>query len=288
MVNLLIKDAANGERGDHRFPFLRNFDVYAGHSWANGPASFAAGNNQESSSEDVNMSAAVLLWGAITESRGLRDMAIFMYAQQAEAVAQYWFDADHQVFPPGFDKPVVGIVWGAGGNYDTWWDRNPVYVHGINMLPMTGGSLYLGRSPGRVAQDYDALLKANRGEIRLWRDVVWMFLALKDPERAMALFDKDHYFEPEFGNSMAATYQWIAALGALGQVDTSVTADVPTHAVFKKGNLRTHVAFNPRPPTPTPTPTPRGDVMTVTFSDGVVLHVPPGRQVQVTTQTGPP
>src|SRR5262249_44676202 len=37
VVDLLIKDAANWEREDRRFPMLRYFDVYAGHSWANGP-----------------------------------------------------------------------------------------------------------------------------------------------------------------------------------------------------------------------------------------------------------
>jgi len=32
MVELLIRDAANWDRTDTRFPFLRNFNPYAGHS----------------------------------------------------------------------------------------------------------------------------------------------------------------------------------------------------------------------------------------------------------------
>ena len=36
-VDILVKDVANWERSDTRYPFLRHMDVYAGHSWANGP-----------------------------------------------------------------------------------------------------------------------------------------------------------------------------------------------------------------------------------------------------------
>src|SRR5262249_39545955 len=53
-VELLIKDADNWDRSDTRFPFLRYFDPYAGHSWATGTTFFPEGNNEESSSEDAN------------------------------------------------------------------------------------------------------------------------------------------------------------------------------------------------------------------------------------------
>ena len=45
MVKLLIDDVACPDRADRRFPFLRNFDPYAGHSWASGHAKFGDGNN---------------------------------------------------------------------------------------------------------------------------------------------------------------------------------------------------------------------------------------------------
>ena len=92
---------------------------------------------------------------------------------------------------------------------------------------------------------------------------MWMYLALAKPDRALSLFETDRYFSPEFGNSMAMTYHWISNLAELGQLDTKVTADAPTYAVFSKGSRRTHVAFNPtdRP-------------LKVTFSDGVAVNVP--------------
>src|SRR5688572_27939266 len=79
MVYLLIKDPANWDRKDTRFPFLRSMDVYAGHSWANGAGQYEEGNNQESSSEEINFSTAVILWGAATGNKAIRDLGIFLY-----------------------------------------------------------------------------------------------------------------------------------------------------------------------------------------------------------------
>ncbi|MDB6149449.1 MAG: glycoside hydrolase family 81, partial [Chthoniobacter sp.] len=62
MVRLLIRDIASADRQDPMFPFLRNFDPYAGHSWASGHAKFGDGNNNESSSEAVNAWYGLILW----------------------------------------------------------------------------------------------------------------------------------------------------------------------------------------------------------------------------------
>jgi endoglucanase Acf2 len=268
-IDLVIKDAANWDRGDARFPFLRYMDIYAGHSWANGPAEFEEGNNEESSSEDVNFSAGAVLWGAITGNAAVRDLGIFLYTQQVAAIEQYWWDIDQKVFPKGFGHSAVAMVWGAGGRYDTWWDPNPIFIHGINVVPASGGSLYMGRHPDYVVRNYDEVVRRNKGDPLTWRDLMWMYLALAKPDRALELFENDRYFAPEFGNSMAMTYHWITNLAALGQLDTRVTADAPTYAVFAKGNRRTHVAFNPtdRP-------------LKVTFSDGVAVVAPPRQMAE--------
>ena len=268
-INILISDAANWDRTDTRFPFLRYMDIYAGHSWANGPAQFAEGNNEESSSEDTNFSAGAILWGALTGNAAIRDLGIFLYTQQAAAIEQYWWDIDQQVFPKGFGHTALAMVWGAGGRYDTWWDSNPVFIHGINIVPASGGSLYMGRHPDYVVRNYGEVVQRLRGEPLTWRDLLWMYLALAKPERALDLFEHDRYFSPEFGNSMAMIYHWISNLAALGQLDTRVTADAPTYAVFAKGNRVTHVAFNPT-----------DQPLKVTFSDGMGVVVPPRQLVQ--------
>jgi endoglucanase Acf2 len=264
-IKLLIKDVVNTDDADTRFPRLRFFDPYAGHSWASGAAMFDDGNNEESSSEDVNFAAALTLWGSITGDAAARDLGAFLYETEVSAVEQYWLDVDHDVFPAGYGHPVAGIVWGDGALYDTWWDRNPVYVHGINMLPFTGASLYLGRHPAAIRAGEDLLEAHSHGAIRQWRDVLWMDFALDDAKKAASLADKDHFFAPEFGNSWTATFAWIRALAALGQVDPGVLADTTSYAVFHKDRARTYAAYNPA-----------AVPLHVTFTDGATLDVPPG------------
>src|SRR5690606_15429429 len=124
MVRTLVRDTANPSRTDSAFPFLRGFDVYAGHSWASGHQGFAAGNNQESSSESTNLSAALVLWGSATGDNSLRDLGTFLLTTESESIAQYWFDADEQVFPSSFRHDTAGMVWGSGAAYATWWTAN--------------------------------------------------------------------------------------------------------------------------------------------------------------------
>jgi endoglucanase Acf2 len=221
----------------------------------------------------MNFSTGLILWGAETGNKALRDEGIFLYVNTLEAIEQYWFDVDRQVFPKDFDAPCVGMVWSAGGKYDTWWDSNPIMIHGINYLPFNGGSLYLGRRPEVVKRQHDAIMERTRGKVFTWRDYVLMYEALTDGTRASKTLDEDTYLEPEFGNSSVMTYAWIRALAQLGHVDATVTADVPTYAVFKKKDKRTYVAYNP------------GDAAkTVTFSDGFSMKVGPKALVEKTRE----
>lgn len=275
MVKTLVRDAANPSRSDSSFPFLRGFDVYAGHSWASGHQGFAAGNNQESSSESVNLSAGLVLWGAATGDASLRDLGVYLLTTESEAIAQYWFDADEEVFPSGFGHDTVGMVWGSGGAYSTWWTANPEEIHGINVLPVTGGSLHLAGHKAAIRRNLAELERENGGPAVEWRDLIWEFQALADPDRAKAAWDAGGgSYTPEQGESKAHTYHWIGTLAALGAPDTSVTADIPTAAVFAKGTARTYAAHNHGS-------SPR----TVTFSDGKQLTVP-ARSTATGTGTG--
>ncbi|MFE0202906.1 glycosyl hydrolase [Streptomyces sp. NPDC058985] len=275
MVKTLIKDAANPARDDTAFPFLRGFDVYAGHSWASGHQGFAAGNNQESSSESTNLSAALVLWGSATGNNELRDLGAYLLTTESEAIAQYWFDADEQVFPSGFGHDTAGMVWGSGAAYATWWTANPEEIHGINVLPVTGGSLHLSGHKAAIRRNLSELVRENGGPAVEWRDILWEFESLADPAAARAKWDAGQAaYTPEQGESKAHTYHWIGTLDTLGAPDTTVTGDIPTAAAFSKGTVRTYAAHNfgasPR---------------TVTFSDGATLTVP-ARSTATGTGTG--
>ena len=267
MVEMLIKDAANWDRSDMRFPFLRHMDPYAGHSWANGSASFNAGNNQESSSEAMNFATGVFLWGTNTGNQAIRDLGIFLYAQEAKTIEQYWFDIDNTVFPSNFLKPAAGIVWGNGGAYAIWWAGPIQEVHGINFLPITAGSLYLGRNPDYLAMNqtymYDA---ANGGQVKPldWIDIHAAVMAMYNPAQALSMLNAQPNYSPEAGDSKAQTYYWLYNMQTLGRVDTSVTANAPTAMAFNKNGQRTYVAYNP-----TASP------LRVLFSDGKSFTVAP-------------
>ncbi|RYJ21115.1 hypothetical protein CU044_6598 [Streptomyces sp. L-9-10] len=264
MVKTLVRDAANPSRTDTAFPFLRGFDVYAGHSWASGHQGFAAGNNQESSSESTNLSAALVLWGSATGDAELRDLGSYLLATESEAIAQYWFDADEEVFPSSFGHDTAGMVWGSGAAYSTWWTANPEEIHGINVLPVTGGSLHLGREKAAIQRNLAELERENGGPAVEWRDILWEFEALADPAGAKAKWDAGNAgYTPEAGESKAHTYHWIATLDALGAPDATVTGSVPSSAVFSKGGVRTYAAHNFE-----------SAARTVTFSDGTTLDVP--------------
>ena len=266
MVDLLIRDANNYDRTDNRFPYLRDFDIFAGHDWASGHAAFASGNNQESSSEGMNFANALIQWGQVTGNTAVRDAGIFIYTTQAEAIQQYWFDVDGSTFPAGWQHSAVGMVWGDGGSYATWFSPDPEKIQGINMLPITGGHLYLGYHPEYVRKNYQEIVASGTGAPREWQDVIWSFLATGDPDAALARYRADNAFVPEEGESRAHTFHWIRNLAALGVIDTSVTGDSPLAVTFIKNGARTYVAANVT-----------AQPLTVTFSTGARLAVAPGK-----------
>ncbi|QHT55266.1 hypothetical protein GXP71_03630 [Cellulomonas sp. H30R-01] len=267
MVDVLVRDANGYDRSETRFPFLRDFDPYAGHDWASGHGAFAAGNNQESSSEGMNFAAALVQWGEATGRQAVRDAGAYLYATQAAAIQEYWFDRAGAI-PDGFGHSTVGMVWGDGGAYATWFSGEAEMIQGINTLPITGGHLYLGLRPDDVRANYAELVRANGGPPTVWQDILWSYLALGDGPAALRELQANPGYTVEEGESRAHTYHWVANLAALGTLDATVRADHPLAAVFRGAGGRTYVASNV-----TATP------LTVRFSDGTTLRVPAGRTV---------
>jgi endoglucanase Acf2 len=263
MVNLLIKDANNWDRADTRFPFLRSCDAYAGHSWAAGHGDFAEGNNQESSSESMNFAAAVVLWGEATGQTEVRDLGIYLHTTEAAAVDQYWFDVDNVVFPADYPHVAIGMVWGGKGVHSTWFGADPEFIHGINILPVTSGSLYLGRHPQYVLDNYNEVVAERSGQPVIWQDILWQYLALSDASLALSYYYADINYEPFDGESRAHTYHWLYNMKKMGRPDFSIQADIPTYAVFRDGNNDlTYSAYNAGP-----------RERLVTFSDGYSMTV---------------
>lgn len=267
MVNMLIRDANNWDQQDDMFPFLRSFDVYAGHSWAAGHGAFGDGNNQESSSEAMNFASATILWGEITDQSEIRDLGIYLHTTESAAIDQYWFDVDEEVFPQDYNYNALGIVWGNKGNHTTWFGLEPEFIHGINILPVHAGSFYLARDPEYVIQNFNAAESASGGEISIWKDIFWQYLSMADADRALDMLEADPNYDRFDGNSRAHTLHWIHNMKQLGQVDFSVTADIATYAVFRNADEeRSYVAYNAS-----------DNPKKVTFSDGFTMDVDAGQ-----------
>ena len=268
MVDLLIRDANNYDRSDTRFPYLRDFDIYEGHDWASGHGAFGAGNNQESSSEGQNFSNALIQWGQATGNTAVRDAGIWIHTTQAAAINEYWFDVRNENFPATWGHNYSAIAWGSGGAYATWFSGEHEMVVGINMLPMTGGQFYLGDYPAAVRNTYAEMVRNKGSEPTLWRDILWQYLALGDPDAALSKLRAAGSYTPEEGESRAHTFHWIRNLAALGQVEPTVAANHPLAKVFTKNGAKTYVASNIT-----------SSALTVTFTDGRTLSVPAGKTV---------
>jgi endoglucanase Acf2 len=266
LVRLLIRDIASPDREDRMFPFLRNFDPYAGHSWASGHAKFGDGNNQESSSEAMNAWTGIILWGAATGDVALRDLGIYLYTTEMTAIHEYWFDVRGENRPAAYRPTVASMIWGGKSERATWFSPKTEPTHGINWLPIHGGSLFLGLFPDYVRRDYAGMV-AEKGGTNWdeWADLIYMFQALADPAGALLQFTAtERTYRGEGGNSRANTYHWLQNLKTLGEVDGTVTADYPLYAVFRNRSRRTYTAYNLS-----------DQPLTVRFSDGQQLAAPP-------------
>jgi endoglucanase Acf2 len=264
MVNLLIKDANNWDRNDNMLPFLRNFDPYAGHGWAAGHGDFNDGNNQESSSESMNFATAAILWGEITNQKAIRDLGIFLYTNENEAIEQYWFDIDNEVFPENYAYSTIGMVWSNGAIHNTWFGSRPEFIHGINMLPIHGASLYLGKNTQYILDHYNRIVSQLGSEPTVWKDIFWQYLSMSDADLALSKYQADQNYEPFDGNTRSLTMHWLYNMKTMGQYNTQVTADMPIYAVFvNQANDTTYIAYNAT-----------SSDKAVSFSDGFSMSVP--------------
>jgi endoglucanase Acf2 len=280
MIELLIADIATTERGKAEAPFLRNYDAYEGHTWANGIGVGEFGNNNESSSEAINAWSSLILWGEVTGNKALRDLGIFLRTSEIQAINHYWFDIHGLVFAPEYKNVDVSLVFGGQYMHNTWWTDEPRQITGINLLPITTAHLYLGTDPKFIRKNLDALAvemesyaehgkkPRNAPPKDIWQDIFAKYQALADPSLGLKIWDR--WGSVNAGDSRTHALHFMLSLEAMGTPDFSVTANTPLHSVFKRADgSKTYLAFNP-----TKAP------IAVRFSDGKTLTAEPGKLTQ--------
>lgn len=291
MVNQLIYDIACPERNnpDSAYPYLRAFAPYEGHSWASGHANFELGNNQESSSEALNAWTGIIMWGEATNNKELRDLGIYLYTTEVAAVDAYWYDVDGDVLSDAYkyDVPIqqvgnlnsnsklvhnsAAIVWGGAYTYATWFDGNPLYIQGINLLPMNPACFYLAGNKDYVKLNYDnayANAAAAGADMSAWIDIYMQYYAFVDPDAALEKFNSAvaEGYGVEGGETKAHTYHFIQSLKTHGVPDTSITSNCALSGVFydEANDVYTYAVYNAN-----------AEERSVTFSDGKTIKAAP-------------
>jgi hypothetical protein len=278
IVNLMIGDVANDDRSSDTFPYLRNFDVWAGHSWADGASNDNGGENLESSSEAMNFDSSVIQWGEVTGNQSTLNLGVYLYTTELQSVQTYWYSIDNQtdpyghptdVIPPqylgsaanGTQRSLVTKVTGSGGSYVGFIGQQTSNVAGIQMLPLSGSAYYLGQNPTFVSTNYALAQRAPAFPGRIpvgvatYQSLLLPYLALSNPTMALTEYEAGvsantitQVNQNDLIDNNAFNMHWIEVLNAYGQVDSSVTANTPSYTVFQQStngaNVLTYVASN--------------------------------------------
>ena len=322
MIRLLIRDIANtsraGSGADPDFPFLRHFSPYAGHSWASGSSRGNQGGQQESTPEAIQAWGALLLWAQLNypehpDNMDLERWAAYQFASEAKAAELYWFGhtsdaafrpylsfrqyaASSTLVPQRYVPSMVSQVNQNEMTFQTDFGNPPLLKHGIQWLPLTGTSLYLGTDAAGIEENVRGYLEndlpllgggrnpaspSNKDKLLMAEALTSAYRA--DPQSLIAAASGDapsldgwkmqwEVPAPTYDNlilqdtSRGAIYWWIDSLLSHGTADHGDNGASHTCASSFRdasGN-RIYTAHNPGTAT-----------LQVRFDDGKVLTVPP-------------
>jgi endoglucanase Acf2 len=269
-ARLIAKNYANYDRGDTHFPRFRTFDIWRGHSFADGNG-FPDGNNQESTGEAVNAWAGMILLGEALGDAELTAAGVMGYTFETRANVEYWFDPHGDVFPKSYAHNACGMIWCGSIVWGTWFTASPAWIYGIQWLPSGPHMAFYDRDRDfitKVHADWQREQEAfeekeaakKPGSVKKSADIKTLggelggyhlgFLMHADAARVVAEIDK-LWAEP--GDKVAHN-EWMAnichqagALSELGRVDWTAHGSSPTSMVYANAakKTRTFIAWNP-------------------------------------------
>lgn len=184
-IDMMVSDIATLERSSTEYPYLRTFDIYEGHSWADGLGDTNDGNNQESSSEAINAWYAVYLWGKINNDNNLQKNALALYNLEIQSASYYWFDKTNLYSTP-YTHAIGSILWGGKIDFATWFSNDTNMIYGIQLLPITPASMYLGTLPSFIQYKQDFLASGGNAT-KDWGDLFTIWESFYNPTGALQL-----------------------------------------------------------------------------------------------------
>jgi endoglucanase Acf2 len=266
MIELLVRDYADPmepEEDGNMFCKFRTFDQYSGHSWAGGYGDSDSGNNQESASEALFSWVGMYLWGEVTQNDTYLDAGAYGFTTEMDAVEQYWFDYDEDNWLPDYPFEATGQIYGASMGYGTYFGGQPVYIYGIQWLPISEYLTNYGMNQEKCAKIYQGLeddtayaiaIEKRLGNITEddeyatpdngWQHITWPYLSQTDPQRAYDKF-KANVSKVQV-EDRANTLWFISAMDAIGYRtnDYMVVGNIQG-SVYVKDGVYTAEVWNP-------------------------------------------
>lgn len=195
-VQSLIRDYANPSTSDPYFPQFRSFDWYHGHSWAHGLFASWDGKDQESSSEDVMSTYAILVWGKVVKDADMVARAQLQLAIQARAMRLYYlYTTDNTAQPSNFiGNKVAGIVFENKIHHTTYFSADIEAIQGIHMIPVIAPSTYV-RSSTFVSQEWNTFFASGKVDAfsNAWKSIIYANYAAVSPAKAWAYFNSTSF-----------------------------------------------------------------------------------------------
>lgn len=254
-IELLIRDYMNPSHEDELFPYMRNYDVFAGHSWAGGYADNDGGNNQESAGEALNSWVGAYLYAMAVGNDEIRDAAIYGFTTELAAIKQYWFNYGGDSFSEDYPYGAIGQLYGASNFFGTFFNGEPLYVYGIHMVP--GGEYLSGYALTEEERaSLESVLESMKKEqanwgldeansaIHAWQHVFIPMTAMYDADAAIAWYES----LPSVGNDNEQfnVYHIMYAMKSLGHRTTEIWATGGMSAtVYEKDGVYRAICWNP-------------------------------------------
>ena len=254
-IELLIRDYMNPSHEDELFPYMRNYDVFAGHSWAGGYADNDGGNNQESAGEALNSWVGAYLYAMAVGNEEIKETAIYGFTTELAAIKQYWFNYDGDSFSEDYPFGALGQLYGASNFFGTFFNGEPLYVYGIHMVP--GGEYLSGYALTDAERaSLEGVLESMKKEqanwgldeanstIHAWQHVFIPMTAMYDADAAIEWYES----LPSVGNDNEQfnVYHIMYAMKSLGHRTTEIWATGGMSAtVYEKDGAYSAICWNP-------------------------------------------
>ncbi|KAJ1718776.1 hypothetical protein LPJ53_006319 [Coemansia erecta] len=212
-LDLFARDYFNiAANDDVHFPFIRCFDFFDGHSYANGLFAFADSRNQESTSEAINAYYAAYLYADVTGRPEIAQHARAVLQLEARTSRTYWHlgDVTSDIYPKEYaqKQAIVGILWSTKADYTTWFGNNPEFIYGIQFLPYTPAMALLVKRKW-IADIWPRFLAAvaDNSQSESWREIIHLTYAVVDKKQTLEW--NSSITSHDDGNSASNSYYWI-------------------------------------------------------------------------------